>query len=152
MKKMKTIGIAATLLFICSVNAQNGSIPVVKIQKLLDKAVGQKYVNTMGNDEKITKQVLTENTYTLYFTGLGKYGSKWVWEYSDIKWDKGFRQYSTEGRGNSKLRQYVFKFEKDMNWYMHVEGETSDKNTTTSLEFYILAKDEAEMDSFIKND
>lgn len=152
MKKMKAISIAAILLFICSVNAQSGSIPVAKIQKLLDKAVGQKYVNTLGNDDKITKQVLTENTYTLYYTGLGKYGSKWVVEYSNIQWDKGFEQFSSEGYGNSKLRRYVFQFEKKIDLHMHVEGETSDKSTTTSLEFYILAKDEAEMDSFIKNE
>ena len=147
----KLIIICLLLATILTINAQSGSIPVAKIQKLLNKAVGQKYVNVGGNQEKITKQVLTENTYTLYYTGLGKYGSKWVEEYSNIQWDKGFTHFFGRGYGNDKLRLYVFQFEKEVGRHMHVEGETSDKSTTTSLEFYILAKDGAEMDSLIKS-
>ena len=136
---------------ILTVNAQSGSIPVAKIQKLLNKAVGQKYVNVGGNDEKITKQVLAETTYTLYFTQLTKYGSKWVRDYSNIQWDKGFTHFFGLGYGNDKLMRYEFTFEKKIDEEFHVEGETSDKRTTSFLTFYILAKDATKMNSLIKS-
>lgn len=149
MKKISAAFIATSLLlFALSVTAQ---VPVEKIQKLLDKASGQKYVNLMGNDEKITKQVITANSYTISYTGLGKYGSKWVQENTNIPWSDGFNHYSSEDNSNSKLTLFVFKFKTDMDFYMHVEGkEGSPKSKTGSLEFYVLTKDAAEMEALIK--
>ena len=71
-KNMKSINIAtATMLFFFSVNAQTRSFPVEKIQNLLNKAEGKKYVETLGNDMKITKQVITADSYTFYYSGVG---------------------------------------------------------------------------------
>lgn len=153
MKKISSFLIVAiSLLFCIPANAQTGSVPVEKIQKLLNKAVGQKYMNLMGNDEKITKQVITENTYTLYYTGLGKYGSKWVLDYTSIQWGKGFNHFSAQENGNSKLTRFVFEFKDKHGFHMHVEGENdNDKSTRNSLEFYVLTKDADEMSSLIKN-
>lgn len=150
---MKSI-IIATAVMLCffSVKAQSGPIPVAKIQKLLDKAVGQKYVNLMGNKEQITRQEITETTYTLFYIGLGKYGSKWEIESTNIQWDKGFNYFTMSGRGNDKLTQLIFEFKNEMNWNMHVEGKTGDDRPPTNrLEFYILTKDYDEFNSLIKN-
>ena len=149
---MKSIIITAvTMFFICFANAQTGSVPIAKIQKLLDKVEGQKYVNLMGREEKITKQEITENTYTFNYTGLGKYGSKWVQESTNIEWDKGFTHYSSTGYGNDKITICSFKFKNELNWYMHVKDETgSPKSTRKSLEFFILTKDYPEFKALIK--
>ena len=149
---MKSIIIAAaTMFFFCSANAQSGSVPIAKIQKLLDKAEGQKYVDVSGREEKITKQEITENTYTLYYTDLGKYGSKWVVESTNIQWEKGFNHYSMGGYGNNKITICKFDFENELNWYMHVQDETgTPKSARKSLEFFILTKDYAEFEALIK--
>lgn len=141
----------AAVLYYFTVNAQTGTLPVEKIQKLLNKTEGLKYVNTMGNDEKITRQEITETTYSFYYTGLGKYGSKWVQEFTNIPWGKGFKQFTMEGHGNARLTVCVFRFESDLDFYMHVQGETGNgKSKGKSLEFYILTRDRAEFEALIK--
>ncbi len=153
MKKISSIFIATSLLLLSiSVNAQPGSVPVEKIQKLLDKAAGQKFMSIMGNDQKLTKQVITTDTYTISYTELGKYGSKWVQQTINIKWGSGFNHFSTTENSNSKLTRFVFQFKDDMKFDMHVEGKTDDDlSKTTQLEFYVLTKDAEEMSTLIKD-
>lgn len=149
MKKMKSLIIVAITIMYCnSVNAQIVSIPVAKIQILLDKAIGQKYVNLLGNDEKITKQVLSESTYSLFVTSKK---DKWVTEYSNIQWGDGFTHYITDAPGNDKLKICEFKFKrKTINFNKHGEGESGNDRDFNSFEFYILAKDSDEMQRLIK--
>jgi hypothetical protein len=151
MKKITSVFIAASLLLISvSVNAQ---IPVEKIQKLMDKAAGQKFMSLMGNDQKLTKQVITADTYTISYTESGKHGSKWVEQTSNIKWGSGFKHFSTTENSNDKLTRFVFHYEnKDMPFDMHVEGKPNNGlSTTYALEFYVLTKDADEMSALIKD-
>ena len=150
---MKSIIITtAIILFFNSVSAQSSSIPVEKIQKLLVNTEGQNYVNVMGNKEKITKQTITLNSYTFYYTGLGKNGSNWRNESKNIQWDKGFTYFSMVASGNDKLTKITFKFENELDWSMYLEGkdEAASKNTRNSLEFYILTADFDEFKTLIK--
>jgi len=150
MKKISSIFIATSLLLLSvSINAQ--TVPVEKIQKLLDKAAGQKYLSIVGSEQKLTKQVFTVNSYVMSYTGLGKYGSKWVLEYTGINWYSGFNHFSTTENSNSKLTRFVFDLKDKHSFYMHVEGEGDNKKSTrNSLEFYVLTKDAEEMEALLK--
>ena len=148
MKKLLTICLLiATTIY---VNAQNGSIPFAKIQKLLDKTVGIKKVNLiLGSEEKITKQLITETSYSLYFTGLGKYKSKWIWECSEIPWDNGFIYFSGNS-GSEKLTRCVFQFKTIMKKTQKTEDRPDIYDVSSNeVEFYILKKDIIELENLI---
>lgn len=135
---MKSLIIAtATMLCFFSANAQTETIPVEAIQKFLNKAVGQKFES--NGDIKITKQVISETTYTLY---KKRNGTKWVAGNTNIQWDNAvyFKHYKING--NDKLTVCRFSFSNEMNWFYHVESETeTDKLTIKYVEFYILTID-----------
>jgi hypothetical protein len=145
---MKSLIIAtATMLFFYSVNAQSGSIPVAKIQKLLEKAAGQKYFDFEKNDVKIMKQEVTGATYTLYYN---KDGKKYVEERTNIPWSGGFELSQIYAYGNDKLTQCVFDFKKELKSFSHIQGESGFKITSFKLKLFVLTKDYAEFEALIK--
>jgi hypothetical protein len=145
---MKSIIIAlATLLIFFPAYAQPDILPVAKIQKLLDRAEGETYVNIIGSTYKVTKQEITATTYTIYQTLLKK-GSKFIDEYTNIQWEKGFVAYSMvphPEEKNGKLTRCAFKF----NVHLTLKG-THSTQTQEYLEFFVLTKDYDEFESLIK--
>jgi hypothetical protein len=150
MKTISAILIATT--FILASSSVSAQIPVEKIQPLLDKATGQKYVNITGKEVKITNQNITADTYTFNFSGTAKKSTAWVHEYSGIRWADGFNVFFDPASGNEKLTLFTIKFKNDISFYMHIDGESSNyKSTRSTMEFYILTKDADQIKALIKN-
>ena len=142
--KMKIVFVA--LLCSLQINAQTKQEVFSSIQKLVDKATGQKIQsdNVFAKKDvrdKLGKQVFTENEVTVNKIPEGKSKYEWISRASEIMWDefldyliftefKNFNLQIVELRFKKELKKELFTSE-DM-------GSTSGNKFYSSFKFYIL--------------
>jgi hypothetical protein len=111
-----------------------------KVQKLVSKAEGEKFLGLMGNDNKVGDQIFSFDVVSVTEIGKGKYSSNWVHEYSNIDWTS-LSYFYGGARGNDKLSVFYIKLKKACSFSHHVEGEkTKDNDKRNTIEIYFLSK------------
>lgn len=120
------------------------------IQKLLDRAVGEK-MNSFDDTEKITKQVFTAALVSCSKKELSKYGSEWVSRYTNISWNDLFEHVIGDATSDGKLREIKLRFKKDFKseYFTSDEPGDNDPDQYNVMELYVRQKDEAEMDKYL---
>lgn len=124
------------------VNAQTANAPIFnQVEKILNKAKGQKVMDLSGNYDKIGKQTFNYGLVSVETSGMGKYSSDWLSDYTNINW-KSLTYYGGEARGNDKLIEFHIKLKEVCKQNYHVKEEV-DKDSTKSNEIvlYFLEKD-----------
>lgn len=121
------------------------------IQRLLDRAVGEKKSGFMG-ERKITKQVFARTTIACYQKALGKHGSEWVNRYSDFSWNDFFDHSILVLAENSKLSQLTLIFKKNFKDEYFTSDRTGDDspNYYNKMELFILEKDKTDAEKYVK--
>lgn len=134
-----------------SVFAQTREQVFEKIQKLLDKAVGEK-VKGFSNEEKITKQVFTPTLVSCNKKGLSKYGSEWVNRYTNISWNDFFEHFIYDATSDGKLQEIKLRFKKDFKSEFFTSDKAGDDDPSqyNVMELYIREKDKDEADKYFK--
>jgi hypothetical protein len=121
------------------------------IQRLIDKAEGKLVLDVMEED-KIGSQKFTGTEIRKKLITADKYKIAREWIYYNINWRGGFQHYIwPAGNGSSKyakLRALVFKFKNDVTYKLGQDDDTPSK--TSEIVLYFLAKDEAEMETLLK--
>ena len=152
MKKLTTICLFMTASFI--VKAQSKQEVFSSIQKLLIKASGQKVQSNnvfAKKDDKLGKQVFTENEVTVNTIPEGKSKYEWINRATEIKWNE-FLDYLiyTEFK-NSNLQIVKLNFKKRCKTEYFTNDKMSDDNpsTSSSFEFYVLTSDKKEMEQLL---
>ena len=152
MKKLITICLFMTASFI--VKGQSKQEVFSSIQKLLIKASGQKVQSNnvfAKKDDKLGKQVFTENEVTVNTIPEGKSKYEWINRATEIKWNE-FLDYLiyTEFK-NSNLQIVKLNFKKWCKTEYFTNDKMSDDNpsTSSSFEFYVLTSDKKEMEQLL---
>jgi hypothetical protein len=136
---------------VCSAGAQTRQQVFDEIQKLLNKAVGEK-VGSFSGEDKITKQVFTDKMVSCYKKGLSKYGSEWVHRYTNIPWNDFFEHviYDATSDGKLKVVKLTFKKRFTSEFFTSDKAGADDPSEYSSMELYAKAKDGEEMEKYLK--
>jgi hypothetical protein len=140
MKKLLLLfAFSATL---CLLNAQTRDSEFFKkVQKVISKAEGKKYVNLMGYDKKVGEQVFTYDVVSVISKGLGKYDSNWVTEYSKIDWSS--LSYSLSGvYGNDDLTEFYIRLKSNCKEMFYAEDKKENDGfyVSNEIKIYVLSK------------
>ncbi|MBO9657895.1 MAG: hypothetical protein J7527_03640 [Chitinophagaceae bacterium] len=121
------------------------------IQKLLNKAVGQKLSSFTG-DKKITKQVFSSAEVSLNEKNLNKYGTEWVHRYTDIPWNDFYEHVIFDESSNNKLNMLKMRFKKSFKSEFFTSDKPGDEDARkyNTIELYLLAKDAEAMEEQMK--
>ncbi len=144
-----------TLVFIalfCSlqINAQTKQEVFTGIQKLVDKASGEKVKSNdvfSKKDDKLGKQFFTEKEITVSTIPGGKSDYEWISRATEMSWNDFFDFLIFSEYINNNLQIVRLNFNKPFKTEHFTNDETSGAYPSTSnrFEFYILTKDKNEL-------
>lgn len=148
--KTATLLVASLLLLSCTF-AQSKQEVFGSIQKLLNKAVGEKIKtdNIFAKDpDKLTRQTFTENEVTVIRKPADKKDYQWVTRASNIPWNDLFDYSIFTEYENSDVQIVKINFKKTYKreYYPSKDDGSDIPSTSTSLEVYVLTKDKKEME------
>lgn len=129
------------LLLVGSFSAQGQSKAEAmrEVEKLLQKAVGQKVLNFVGQEQKIISQVFGEK---LVAVTLKSNDTNWTSEYTQIPWEQVKDYFYGQAKGNKSLYQLNIEFKgKVTHYYFHDSADKGESQTFSSVELYFKQSD-----------
>jgi hypothetical protein len=149
---MKTKLKLLTIALFCSLSlsAQTKQEVFSSIQKLVDKASGEKLKSDnvfAKKEDKLGKQIFTEKMITVNTIPGGKSDYQWVSRYTDIPWNDFFDYgiYTEFKNGNLQIVELKFKETFKHEFFISDEERDEKPDNYSSLKFYVLTKDEKEL-------
>jgi hypothetical protein len=109
MKKLLLLFAFAAVAF--TLNAQTKDSEFFnKVQKLISKAKGAKYIGVTGEEEKVGEQVFTYDSVTVNQISLDKDNSGFFTHCSEIDWLSFKSFYDIHTKGNTNLIYFYMEF------------------------------------------
>lgn len=132
------------------INAQTRQEVFTSIQKLADKASGEKVKTNdvfAKKDDKLGKQVITEKVMAVNTIPKGKSDYEWISRATEMSWNDFFDFLIFSEYINNNLQIVRLNFNKPFKTEHFTNDETSGAYPSTSdrFEFYILTKDKNEL-------
>lgn len=152
MKNLLTICLFMTASFI--VKAQSKQEVFSSIQKLLEKASGQKVQSNnvfAKKDDKLGKQVFTENEVTVNTIPEGKSKYEWINRATEIKWNEflDYLIYTEFKNSNLQIVKLNFKKRCKTEYFTNDEKGNTNPSTSSSFQFYVLTSDKNELEQLL---
>jgi hypothetical protein len=131
------------LLMCCTLGARAQSKPEAarEVEKLLQKATGQKVLNFVGQEEKVVSQVFGEQLMSVTLKSKSS-DTNWTSEYTQIPWERMQTYFYGPAKGNDNVYELHIKFSSPMKYrHFYDAANKGEEDTSSTIELYFKKSD-----------